>query len=73
MIPAASAAVTAQLGLQVNVSTAGKAYLTVDSSNFYVQLSLSSNDSDFNNTHPRLQVLLAICCTRLAFKLYAAT
>ena len=42
--------------MQVNLSTAGKAFQTVDSNLFYVQLDLSSNDTNFNNTHPRLQV-----------------
>ena len=42
--------------MQVNLSTAGKAFQTVDSDLFYVQLDLSSNDTNFNNTHPRLQV-----------------
>lgn len=44
------------LPLQVNLSTASKAFQTVDSDLFYVQLDLISNDTNFNNTHPRLQV-----------------
>ncbi len=38
------------------MSAAGEAYQSVDSDDFYIQLDLTSNDSNFNNTHPRLQV-----------------
>ena len=42
--------------LQLNLSTAGEAYQSVDSDDFFIQLDLTSNDTNFNNTHPRLQV-----------------
>ena len=42
--------------LLLNLVTAAQAYSSVDSSNFYLQLDLVSNDTNFNNTHPRLQV-----------------
>ena len=45
---------------QVNLSTAGKAFQTVNSDLFDIQLDLSSIDTDFNNTHPRLQVKLCL-------------
>ena len=41
--------------LQLTLVTAAQAYLSVDSSDFYLQLDLVSNDTNFNNTHPRLQ------------------
>ena len=44
--------------MQLNLSTAAEAYQSVDSDDFYVQLNLTSNDTNFNNTHPRLQVSL---------------
>ncbi len=47
--------------MQLNLSTAAEAYLTVDSDDFYVQLDLTSNDTNFNNTHPRLQVRPMSC------------
>ncbi|KAL0038988.1 hypothetical protein WJX77_004310 [Trebouxia sp. C0004] len=40
----------------LNLTTAAEAYHSVDSDDFYIQLDLTSNDPDFNNTHPRLQV-----------------
>jgi len=42
------------------MSTAAEAYQSVDSDNFYIQLDLTSNDTNFNNTHPRLQVSVGI-------------
>ncbi|DBA77674.1 TPA: hypothetical protein ACH3X2_008376 [Trebouxia sp. C0005] len=40
----------------LKMSTAAEAYQSVDSDDFYIQLDLTSNDTNFNNTHPRLQV-----------------
>lgn len=52
--------------LQLNVTTAEEAHQTVNTSDFYIQLNLTSNDTRFNNTHPRLQVgFLLIHTTRL--------
>lgn len=45
--------------MQLNLTTAAEAYQSVDSADFYIQLELSSNDTNFNNTHPRLQVRLS--------------
>ena len=42
--------------MQLNLTNAAEAYQSVDSADFYIQLELSSNDTNFNNTHPRLQV-----------------
>ncbi len=42
------------------MTTAAEAYQSVDSDDFYIQLDLTSNDINFNNTHPRLQVSVAI-------------
>ncbi|KAL0033522.1 hypothetical protein WJX79_001179 [Trebouxia sp. C0005] len=39
----------------LKMSTAAEAYQSVDSDDFYIQLDLTSNDTNFNNTHPRLQ------------------
>ena len=54
--------------MQLNLSTAAEAYQSVDSDDFYVQLNLTSNDTNFNNTHPRLQVsLIAQVCYSIVF------
>jgi len=59
------------------MSTAAEAYQSVDSDDFYIQLDLTSNDTNFNNTHPRLQVRVGLqllqptaggCIRHLAWK-----